>query len=264
MLTEPLNMVNDKNKDNDMVSIVVPCHNAQRFIGDTISCVQAQTYKNWELIIVDDCSGDDSALIVEKFAESDERIRLVRNGTNIGAANARNQGIKLSSGRYLCFLDADDIWEPLKLERELEFIRSGGYPFVFMGYEFADGSGKGLGKVVHVPHSITYRQALGNTTIFTSTVMADMALIDKPDILMPDIESEDTATWWKLLKKYGKAYGLDENLVRYRRSAGTLSSNKLTAVKRIWRLYRNQEGLGIISGIYYLMLWAARAVLRRI
>ena len=132
----------------------------------------------------------------------------------------------------MCFLDADDLWETDKLDQELMFLLEKGASFVFTGYEFADENGIGLGRIVHVPQTITYKQALKNTTIFTSTVMIDRSLIPDEDIVMPQIASEDTATWWRILKKHGKGYGLDQNLVKYRRSAATLSSNKAVEIGR--------------------------------
>ena len=206
-----------KHFENDrLVSIVVPVYNAQRFIEETIQYVKAQTYADWELILVDDCSEDNSCNVIEACAKTEGRIRLVRQETNCGAAKCRNKGVSCARGRYICFLDADDIWEPCKLAQEVAFIGDE-KGFVFTGYEFADEDGRGLGKVVHVPDKITYQEALKNTTIFTSTVMIDRSVIDDDDIMMPCIASEDTATWWNILKKYGKGYGLDECLVRYRR-----------------------------------------------
>lgn len=253
-----------KQFENDrLVSIVVPVYNAQRFIEETIQYVKAQTYADWELILVDDCSEDDSCNVIEACAKTEARIRLVRQETNSGAAKCRNKGVSCARGRYICFLDADDIWEPCKLAQEVAFIgdKKG---FAFTTYEFADEDGRGLGTVVHVPDEITYREALKNTTIFTSTVMIDRSVIDDDDIMMPCIASEDTATWWNILKKYGKGYGLDECLVRYRRSGGTLSSNKLVAVKRIWNLYRKHERLSAAKSLYCMSWWAARAVFRRL
>lgn len=250
-------------EDDELVSIVVPVYNAERFIGETIQYVKAQTYENWELILVDDCSADKSCVVIEQLQRADGRIRLIRQKTNSGAACCRNSGVLAARGRYLCFLDADDIWEENKLARELAFME-GGKGFVFTGYEFADEDGQGLGKVVHVPERITYREALKNTTIFTSTVMLDRSVIADEDMMMPCIASEDTATWWNILKKYGSGFGLDECLVRYRRSAGTLSSNKLTAIKRIWNLYRSHEGLSLIKSLYCMVFWAFRAVFRRL
>lgn len=252
-----------KEFEEKLVSIVVPVYNAQDFIGETIQYVKAQTYEHWELLLVDDCSIDNSCNIIEEMQRTDDRIRLIRQERNSGAASCRNKGIGCACGRYLCFLDADDIWEPDKLARELAFM-NGVRGFVFTGYEFADENGRGLGKIVHVPETITYREALKNTTIFTSTVMIDRMIIADNDSMMPCIESEDTATWWNILKKYGTGYGLDECLVRYRRSAGTLSSNKFQAIKRIWNLYRKHERLSVVKSFYCMVFWAFRAVFRRI
>lgn len=248
----------------ELISIVVPVYQAERFIAETIESVQKQDYKNWELLLVDDCSTDKSCAIIEKMAADDSRIRLIHQQTNQGAAKARNCGVRNAAGRYLCFLDSDDLWESDKLSGELAFLKEKGAGFVFTGYEFADECGRGLGKVVRVPAQISYSEALKNTTIFTSTVMFDRTKIKDEDILMPDIASEDTATWWHLLKVYGQACGLDRNLVKYRRSANTLSSNKLEAVRRIWQLYRKQEKLTIIYSAYCMCFWALRAVLRRV
>ncbi|MDE7477035.1 MAG: glycosyltransferase family 2 protein, partial [Lachnospiraceae bacterium] len=164
-------------KKTELVSIVVPVYNAGKFVAETIRYVQAQTYTEWELLLVDDSSSDDSREIISQKSKEDKRIRLIIQDENGGAAKARNRGISEAGGRYLCFLDADDIWMPDKLESELNYMKkvqqtiNPDAGFVFMGYEFADAAGKGLGKVVHVPENITYRQALKNTTIFTSTVM---------------------------------------------------------------------------------------------
>ncbi|MDE7268211.1 MAG: glycosyltransferase [Lachnospiraceae bacterium] len=252
-----------KEFEEKLVSIVVPVYNAQDFIGETIQYVKAQTYEHWELLLVDDCSLDNSCNIIEEMQRTDDRIKLIRQERNSGAASCRNKGVGCARGRYLCFLDADDIWEPDKLARELAFMDDG-RGFVFTGYEFADENGQGLGKIVHVPETITYREALKNTTIFTSTVMIDRTIIADNDSMMPCIESEDTATWWNILKKYGTGYGLDECLVRYRRSAGTLSSNKFQAIKRIWNLYRKHERLSVVKSFYCMVFWAFRAVFRRI
>ena len=136
--------------------------------------------------------------------------------------------------------------------------------FAFTGYEFADENGVGLGKVVHVPETLTYKQALSNTTIFTTTVMFDTEKLSKEQLEMPVIKSEDTALWFKVLRSGVVAYGLDENLVKYRRAGKTLSSNKLEAIRRIWNLYRKAEGLSIFGSIRHFCFWAVRAVLRRV
>ncbi|NLL79432.1 MAG: glycosyltransferase family 2 protein [Clostridiales bacterium] len=248
----------------EKVSIIIPVYNAAAFLKETVESVKKQTYENWELLLVDDCSSDDSVRLMEQFAKEDERIRPIRQEMNQGAAQARNRGIQEAEGRYIAFLDADDIWREEKLTRELAFLKEKEAAFVFSGYEFADAHGAGSGKIVRVPEKLTYRQALKNTTIFTSTVLLDVKKLGKELISMPDVRSEDTATWWKILRNGNTAYGLDENLVYYRRSAGTLSANKMEAVRRIWRLYRQTEGLPVIDSFYNFCFYAVRAVLRRI
>lgn len=247
-----------------MISIVVPVHNAENFLEETIKSVMAQTYTDWELLLVDDCSKDASKTIASGYEALDKRIRLIALEENVGAAKARNVGIKESKGAYLAFLDADDIWVKEKLERELKYMKEKQAAFVFSGYEFADEQAVGTGKIVKVPETINYKQALKNTTIFTSTVLFDRSKIDKELLLMPDVKSEDTATWWQILKTGIEAYGLNENLVLYRRSANTLSSNKFEAIKRIWYLYRKVEKLNIFSSCYNFIGYAVRAVLRRV
>lgn len=250
----------------ELVSIIVPVYNVEKYIEETMDCVTRQTYPDWELLLVDDSSPDSSAEKIENYIRrsGDTRIRLLRQPSNMGAAKARNRGLAESLGRYIAYLDADDLWEPDKLERELAFMAEKNAAFAFTGYEFADENGKGLGRVVRVPETLTYKQALKNTTIFTTTVMFDTAKIDKSLLEMPDIKSEDTALWWKVLRKGYVAYGLDENLVKYRRVGKSLSSNKLEAVRRIWNLYRRAEGMSVINSAWHCCFWAVRAVKRRV
>ena len=249
---------------NKTVSIIVPVFNAGACIADTIMSVLEQTYKDFELILVDDGSTDDSRGIIGRFVSENANVRLLDNTDKKGAAGARNTGMASAKGRYIAFIDADDLWIKEKLEKQVAFMEKTGAAFSFTGYEFADGHGKGHGKIVRVPSTITYRQALGNTTIFTSTVMFDMQKLCPEDILMPYVPSEDTATWWKVLKKTGEAHGLDESLTLYRRMGSSLSSNKLEAIRRIWNLYRKTEGLSLGMSIYCFCLWAVRAVVRRV
>lgn len=260
-------------RENDgLVSIIVPVHNAENFIEDTIDCVRGQSYKNWELILIEDGSTDHTMDKMSAYLEEirDERIRLVERKIgspeekSFGAARARNLGISLAEGRYIAYLDADDRWREDKLERELAFLQDKQAGFVFTGYEFGDEKAEGTGKVVHVPETLSYEQALANTTIFTSTVMMDTEKIDKALMEMPYIKSEDTASWWKILKTGVTAYGLDENLVIYRRAGKSLSSNKIEALRRIWNLYRQAAGLSVFASACHFVPWAYRAVKRRV
>lgn len=247
-----------------LVSIVVPVYNAGAYIEETMEMVRRQTYPHWELLLVDDCSSDDSKAKIEKWCQDDERIRLIAKEQNEGAALARNTGMNHAKGRYIAFLDADDIWMSEKLEKELRFMEEKEAAFAFTAYEFGDEQAKGTGKVVHVPQQLTYREALSRTIIFTTTVIFDLKKIDKALIQMPNVASEDTATWWKVLRNGYTAYGLDEVLAIYRRPANSLSSNKLVAIRRIWNLYRNEEKLSLPVSIWSFVRWAYRAVMRRI
>ena len=247
---------------DELVSIIVPVYNCEKFIAETVKCILTQTYQNFEAIFIDDCSTDHSKEILMGFA--DERIKVFDNDGAHGAYAARNKGIGLAKGRYITFLDADDIWDRQKLYLTLNHLKRNDAAFVFTGYEFADEQGLGTGKVVEVPATLNYKRALSRTVIFTSTVMFDLSKLSRDDILMPNIKSEDTATWWKILRTGIIAYGLNENLVLYRRSGGSLSANKFEAIKRIWNLYRKSEHLSIIKSCICFVGWAFGAVARRL
>ena len=226
--------------------------------------VLAQSVDNWELILVENGSTDDSVEKLNRLSELDSRIKVIDLHESASAARARNAGIDASSGRYIAFLDADDLWKPEKLAREIRFMQESNAAFAFTGYEFGDENAVPTGKIVHVPETLNHKQAMKNTTIFTSTVMFDTNLIDKEKLFMPNIKSEDTALWWSILKQGYLAHGLDENLVIYRRPAKSLSSNKIEALRRIWNLYRKWEKLSFFKSCWYFINWAFRAVGRRI
>lgn len=269
-----------------LVSIIVPVYRAAAYIADTIKMVFSQTYDKWELLLVDDCSGDDSVETIKKALSAyahhpaagseyighieeylcgeEKKVFLVCKNRNEGAAAARNTGVDLARGQYIAFLDADDIWVSDKLEKQLSFMREKRAGFVFSAYEFGDESAGPTGRVVHVPEVLTYKKALSRTVIFTTTVVIDRDFVPDRLIRMPQVESEDTATWWQILRAGYEAYGLDEVLAVYRRPARSLSSNKLKAVKRIWNLYRRQEKLSVAASAFYFVFWAYRATMRRI
>ena len=252
---------------NTIVSIIIPVHNKSEYLAETVDSVLAQDYSDFEVIFIDDASSDGSAEIIKTYLNDPKGAVLrgifISPGENAGAAEARNIGLRAANGRYIAFLDADDLWDKNKLSAQISFMRENNYSFTFTDYEYMDKHGRRTGIVTRIPKSITYKQALKNTVIFTSTVMFDTEIIDKNDILMKNVPYEDTATWWYILKKYGPAYGVRENLVRYRRGGKTLSSNKFTAALRAWNLYRRVEGFGVFTGAYYFCFYAFNALLRR-
>lgn len=287
----------------ELVSIIVPVYRARFYIAETIAMVIRQTCKEWELLLIEDCSPDNSAEIIRNMLENytcrnlleerqserleeqgqnrpawqqgirsaeeytdgtRRRIVLACKEKNEGAAAARNTGLSMAQGRYIAFLDADDVWFPEKLNHELRFMKDKRAGFVFTAYEFGDEKARPTGKVVHVPESLTYRKALSRTVIFTTTVMFDRKVIPDKLMRMPAVESEDTATWWQILRAGHTAYGLNETLAIYRRPPKSLSSNKFTAIRRIWNLYRRQEKLSVIASARYFVAWAYRATVRRL
>lgn len=248
----------------DLISIVIPVYNAEAFLENTVQTIQAQTYPNWEALFVDDKSSDQSVPFLLKASEQDARIKVIVKEQNEGPALTRNRGILEANGEFVCFLDADDLWHPKKLETQIRFMRENRCAFSYTGYEFADKNGVPNGKKVYVPTKLTYRQALKNTTIFTTSVMFDRKQLDTNDICMPNVEAEDTATWWKVLKKTGYALGINQILSFYRRTGGSVSANKVKAAARTWNLYRRCEKFNIPKSAYYFAHYAFHAVKRRI
>ena len=250
--------------DDSLISIVMPVHNAKKYVEQSVASVRRQSYKNWELILVEDASTDGTPEVLEKLAGEDGRIRLIKNEGSHGASYARNMGIAAAGGRYLAYLDADDLWSRHKLEEQLAFMKEKNAAFSFTAYEFGDADCKGTGKIVRVPEKLDYKKALSRTVIFTSTVMFDLAQVSKDLIYMPHIKSEDTASWWKVLKSGVVAYGINKVYVIYRITGNSLSSDKVEALRRIWNLYRKSEHLSLPYSCVLFVGWAFRAVVRRL
>ena len=182
-----------------LVSIITPVYNAERFLEDTIKSVQKQSYKNWELVLVDDCSKDSSSEIIEKLQNSDDRIRYIKLEKNSGAAISRNTGIKNAKGRFIAFVDSDDLWEKTKLEKQIEYMLRENIGFSFTSYRYMRENGEKTTKVAKAPKKIDYEGLLKNTIIGCSTVVLDRKIIG--DFEMPLVKrGQDTATWLKILR----------------------------------------------------------------
>ena len=174
----------------DKVSIITPSWNSEKYIKKTIESVQNQTYLNWEMIIVDDCSSDNTVKIVQEISKKDPRVRILKQNTNGGAAKARNRSLNEATGRYIAYLDADDIWKPSKLEKQIQFMKEHKCGFSCASYEVIDDEGNTLNKEVHMLPSVDYVGFLTNNLLQTVGIMVDTSIVDKKYLVMPDIRSE--------------------------------------------------------------------------
>jgi len=242
--------MNDKN----MVSIITPSYNSEKFISQTIESVLAQIYQNWEMIIVDDCSPDNSNQIIEKFIKTDRRIKLIKLENNSGPAVARNTAIKEAKGRYIAFLDADDLWLPNKLEKQINFMNKNNLSFTYSAYTLVDEEDNDLG--VFIPREeLSYEDILKTNDIGCLTAIYDTEKLGK--VYMPNVlKRQDYGLWLRILKKIEKTKGILEPLAIYRVRKNSVSSNKLKAAKHQWKIYRKVEKLSIFKSSYYFLHYA--------
>ncbi len=242
------------------VSILTPAFNVGRFVDQTVASAQAQTFADWELIVVDDGSTDDTGARVESAARRDPRIRLVSPGRNQGIAASRNLGIDAARGRFLAFLDADDLWDTDKLERQLQFMNERSATLSFTGYRLTDESGARLGNV-RAPPTLTYRQMLRGHRVGCLTVMVDR---EKAKLRFPAFpKASDLAGWLSVLREGHLAHGLDAQLATYRVVRDSISRRKARYVGRVWEVYRAQPLPKPTLALYYAE-YAVRGFLKHI
>lgn len=247
--------------EKGLVSIITPTYNCGRFISKTIDSVQSQTYKNWEMIIVDDCSNDDTREIVSKYQKNDNRIKYYKLEKNSGAAVARNKAMDLANGEYIAFLDSDDLWYPHKLEKQINFMKENNYSFSCTKYEQIDEDNNNLNKVVKVVPKVNYNRMLLDCPVGNSTVMYNVEKMGK--FKVPNIKKRnDDALWLQMLKKEKYIYGLDEILMKYRIRNNSISSNKLSLIKYHWKLYREIEHLSVIRSSFHIGVWCVIKVFK--
>jgi len=244
--------------EDKLVSIIMPTYNCAKFIGKTIESVIAQTYENWELIIVDDCSKDNTEEVVSKY--KDNRIKYHRLKNNSGAAVARTEAMKKASGSYMAFLDSDDLWKKDKLEKQLEFMNKNNYNFTCTEYEQIDEEGNKLNKVIKVKKRADYNRILLDCPVGNSTVMYNVEKLGKFEV--PNIRKRnDDALWLQILKKEKYIYGMPDILMEYRIRSNSISSNKLSLVKYHWQLYREIEHLSVFRSAFHICWWGMIKVL---
>lgn len=246
-----------------LVSVIMPCYNMENYVADSIASVQRQTYPHWELLIVDDASTDRTAAIVTHLAEHDEKIHFVVKAQHSGIADTRNQCIQMAKGCFLAFLDADDIWHPEKMEKQLRFMLDNNVGFTYTTYDWIDEEGHTLNKFINTIGNLDYEKYLRNTIIGCSTVMTNTDIVGK--VVVPNFRtSEDTATWLNILKKGFLAYAIDKPLTSYRIRLQSASSNKLKASSDLWRVYRQQEKLSLFKALGCFISYAYNAVKKRL
>lgn len=242
------------------VSVVMPLFNGEAFVENSIRSVITQSFQNWELIIVDDASTDRSVNIVKSLVGEDHRIKLIKLPRNSGAAVARNLSIKYAQGRYIAFLDSDDLWLAQKLSKQLAFMKNNSCPFAFSSYDKIDEGGSRIG-YVGAPEKVDYADLLKMCSIGCLTAIYDTNYFGK--VYMPDIRKrQDLGLWLALLKRTTYAYGISESLAQYRVRPESLSSNKIAAAQFQWKLYRQIENLSFTDSSYYFFEYGMRGLLR--
>jgi len=224
-----------------LVSVITPAYNAARFIEETVRSVLSQSFPDFEMLVVDDCSPDETAAIVGRLAAQDRRVTVLRHPRNLGPAAAREAAIEAARGRYIAFLDSDDLWLPDKLEVQLRFMEEVGAVISYTQYRRITDSGRVISGPVPVPSRLDYRQLLRNTAMATSTVIVDRDRTGS--FRMTRTYYDDFALWLDILRRGFVAHGLLRDLVRYRVVAGSVSRNKLRSAWHVWRLYRDIEHL---------------------
>ena len=240
-----------------LVSVVMPTYNCAKYIAASVESVLAQTLENWELLIVDDCSTDQTETVLKPFLEQDPRITFFRLEKNSGPAAARTEAIRRAEGRYLAFLDSDDLWDPEKLEKQIAFMQQTGALFSCTGYRRMDAEGKDLHTAMIPPKRTDYRKCIRlSNPIGNLTAIYDQQALGKFEV--PSIRKRnDFALWLQILKKTRYCYGLEEVLASYRMGrAGSVSHNKLGQAKYHWQLYHEIEGHNILRSAYELSCWA--------
>lgn len=241
------------------ISIIMPAYNAEKYILEAIESVQNQTYSNWELLILDDNSTDDTEKLVQKKILEDKRIFYYKNSKNKGVSYTRNKGINIAKGDWIAFLDSDDVWSKEKLEKQFLLIKN--YPqakLLFTGSAFIDEKSRLLNYTLSVPTEIDYKTLLKQNIISCSSVLVKKEYVCKFN--MPnDTMHEDFAVWLQILKEIPIAYGINEPLLLYRLSSNSKSSNKIKAAKMTLKVYQ-YIGLSIPEIIYYFCCYTIRSL----
>lgn len=234
-----------------MISIITPIYNSESYVKSTIDSVLLQSYKDWEMIIIDDHSSDNTYQVAINYAKSDKRIRVYQNTRNNGAAITRNRAVEIAEGKYIAFLDGDDLWLPQKLETQLEYMESKNILFSHSSYMLVDEKGACLGRRSTSPTVIDYNDLIKFNWIGTSTVMYNAKKLGKQ--YMPNIRNRQDWACWLQLTKLANAYFIDTPIVKYRARKDSISNSKIKLIKYHWEIYNGIENFNFFKSLLYLM-----------
>lgn len=244
--------------EENKVSIIIPVYNAEKFIGKTIESVLNQTYKNWEMLIFNDKSKDNSLKIIKKYSEKDERIKVVDSKENVGVVAARNKLIEIATGEFIAFLDADDYWKQNKLEKQIKFMRKNNALISCTEYTRVTEDEKEINDII-IKEIITYEDMLKNNYLGCLTVIYNANKLGKR-YFKERKKNEDYVLWLEIVKETKIIFGLKENLAFYRVLNNSRSSNKIKVAKDRWEVYRKIERLSLLKSIYYFLQYVIRAL----
>lgn len=242
-----------------LVSIIMPAYNSAPYIETTIETVKLQSYKKWELIIVDDVSTDKTFEILERLAKEDSRIKVSKLPINSGAAQARNEALKIAQGEFIAFLDSDDTWKEEKLEKQINFMNKNEYVFSCTFYSKIDETGDSLDRIVKYKAKGNYTELLKNCP-GNSTVIYNASKIGEKIFIENIRKRNDYLMWLTVIKKTENLFCLEEVLSSHRIRSGSLSKNKFSLIKFHWEIYRNKETLNFIHSLYLLVYWILKPI----
>lgn len=235
----------------DLVSIIIPTYNCEKFIHQTVESVQNQSYPNWEIILVDDASTDNTVTIINEFAQVDNRIKIIELEKNSGNGFARNVALDKANGRYIAFLDADDLWFPLKLEKQIKFLKDKNLPFTFSFYEWIGEEGNVLNKKIEAPLKLTYQELFFCNYIGNLTAIYDVDFFGKITIEATQ-KRQDWRLWLTILKQIKEAKPVPESLAYYRIRKDSISSSKFKLIKHNFGVYRRFHGFNFMVSCIYM------------
>lgn len=244
------------------ISIITPVYNAEKYIIETAKSVLSQTYSDWEWILVDDCSTDNSFSLLLDLSQRDERIKIYKNDINSKAFASRNRALHEACGDYIAFLDSDDVWHIDKLKIQIEFMIQHNYAFCYTGFKRFRNNVENSSKNIRVPTKVDYKSILSSNTIATSTVMLNKKAFN--EIYMKDVYYDDFVLWLDLLKIESFAYGIDRPLMYYRLSDNSLSRNKFKSIKKVYEIFKDSLGLSFFKARFYYFIWVFNTLIRYI